>query len=98
MVSDSKKSSKKSRILSSESQDSKVKEADTEKRLDKVEPPKPKPPVKQERLVTVDVWGRGNANPIVRVFISEHKSQRTVKRTLKAWTELFRYWKEKPRG
>ncbi len=50
------------------------------------------------RLVTVEAWGRGNANPLMRAFISEHKNLRTVKRTAVAWIELFRYWKAQPRG
>jgi hypothetical protein len=50
------------------------------------------------RLITVEIWGRGNNNPLMRAFISEYKNQRTVKRTAAAWIELFRVWKAKPRG
>jgi hypothetical protein len=50
------------------------------------------------RKVTVEVWGRGSANPLMRAFISEHRNQRTVKRTASEWINLFREWKEKPRG
>jgi hypothetical protein len=59
---------------------------------------KPQPAKPQERLITVDVWGRGNTNPLMRAFISEHKTQRTVKRTAAAWLELFHEWKARPRG
>ena len=52
----------------------------------------------QERLVTVQIWARGNANPLVQAFLSEHINQRTVKRTARAWLDLFRKWKERPRG
>lgn len=50
------------------------------------------------RLITVTVWSRGNTNPLVGAFLSEHRSQRTVKRTPTEWIELFRKWKERPRG
>lgn len=53
---------------------------------------------KPERLVTVEVWARGNRNSLVQAFLSEHARQRTVKRTGSAWIELFRRWKEQPRG
>lgn len=85
-----KKSGKKARPLTSGQLKAVVK-----KKAEKAEKLKPKG---SDRLITVDVWGRGNSNPLMRAFISEHKTQRTVKRTASAWLDLFRKWKEKPRG
>jgi len=81
-----KKQSRRARALTSASTQAKDKEV------------KPQPPKKDERLITVEVWGRGNANPLMRAFISEHRNQRTVKRSASEWFDLFRKWKEQPRG
>lgn len=85
-----KKSGKKARPLTS----GQLQEA-SKKKAAKAAPPKSPG---SDRLITVDVWGRGNSNPLMRAFINEHKVQRTVKRTASAWFDLFRKWKEKPRG
>ena len=81
-----KKSSRRARVLTSESTQAK----------DKGVKPQATKPI--ERLITVEVWGRGNNNPLMRAFISEHRNQRTVKRAASEWIDLFRQWKAAPRG
>ena len=45
----------------------------------------------QERLVAVQIWGRGRmSDPIVKAFVSEHARERTVKRTASAWDVAFK--------
>lgn len=51
----------------------------------------PVPTGPQERLLTVQVWGRGRmVDPIVKAFVSEHARERTVKRTASAWDVAFK--------
>lgn len=93
--SDKKATSKKARTLASGDP---RKEADKKAQKEVKKNASDKKSVAQERLVTVQVWARGNTNPLVRAFLSEHVNQRTVKRTNSAWITLFREWKERPRG
>lgn len=57
---------------------------------------KPKAPV--ERQVTAMVWARGQADPLVRAFTSEHARKRVVKRGAREWKSLFSEWLRQPRG
>ncbi len=56
-------------------------------------------PVDNGREMTIKAWGRGKTgNPLVAAFVSLYLSQRTVKHTEAKWNDLFRKWKEQPRG
>jgi hypothetical protein len=92
--SDDKKSSKKTRPLTSGELRS-LAEARAKKEERKARAPAKLVP---EREITVEAWARGNANPLVLAFLSEHRNQRTVKHTASKWITLYREWKARPRG
>lgn len=68
-------------------------------RREKSEPESPAAPsAPVERVVTVQVWGRGRASDaIVKAFVSENSRGRTVKRTAAEWGAALLAFRQAPR-